>query len=76
MNVWISQIKTLFSKCFILNYLKIKTICTEAAMVGLGGLEPPASPLSGVRSNQLSYRPNSQIERQNNNMYLFLVNHE
>ena len=26
-------------------------------MVGLGGLEPPASPLSGVRSNQLSYRP-------------------
>ena len=28
-----------------------------AAMVGLGGLEPPASPLSGVRSNHLSYRP-------------------
>ena len=27
-------------------------------MVGLGGLEPPASPLSGVRSNHLSYRPN------------------
>ncbi len=26
-------------------------------MVGLGGLEPPASPLSGVRSNHLSYRP-------------------
>ena len=26
-------------------------------MVGLSGLEPPASPLSGVRSNQLSYRP-------------------
>ena len=25
-------------------------------MVGLGGLEPPASPLSGVRSNHLSYR--------------------
>ena len=28
-------------------------------MVGLGGLEPPASPLSGVRSNHLSYRPYS-----------------
>jgi hypothetical protein len=28
-----------------------------AKMVGLGGLEPPTSPLSGVRSNQLSYRP-------------------
>ena len=29
----------------------------RARVVGLGGLEPPASPLSGVRSNQLSYRP-------------------
>jgi len=28
-------------------------------VVGLGGLEPPASPLSGVRSNHLSYRPNA-----------------
>jgi hypothetical protein len=28
------------------------------SVVGLGGLEPPASPLSGVRSNHLSYRPN------------------
>jgi hypothetical protein len=26
-------------------------------MVGLSGLEPPALRLSGVRSNQLSYRP-------------------
>ena len=26
-------------------------------MVGLGRLELPTSPLSGVRSNQLSYRP-------------------
>jgi hypothetical protein len=30
---------------------------TLGIMVGLGGLEPPASPLSGVRSNHLSYRP-------------------
>src|SRR3546814_17161664 len=30
-------------------------------MVGLGGLEPPASPLSGVRSNHLSYRPNASL---------------
>ena len=26
-------------------------------LVGLGGVEPPTSPLSGVRSNRLSYRP-------------------
>ena len=26
-------------------------------MVGLAGFEPATSPLSGVRSNQLSYRP-------------------
>src|SRR6267142_6484436 len=28
-------------------------------MVGLGGLEPPTSPLSGARSSHLSYRPNT-----------------
>ena len=30
---------------------------THACMVGLGGLEPPTSPLSGARSSHLSYRP-------------------
>ena len=33
-------------------------------MVGLGGLEPPASPLSGVRSNHLSYRPSLALDYQ------------
>ena len=34
-------------------------VCVRVSfrVVGLGGLEPPASPLSGVRSNHLSYRP-------------------
>ncbi len=29
----------------------------ETRGVGLGGIEPPTSPLSGVRSNRLSYSP-------------------
>src|SRR5258708_5927049 len=29
----------------------------ERRLVGLGGLEPPTSPLSGARSSHLSYRP-------------------
>src|SRR5690606_24082215 len=40
---------------------RFKSLCVCAdtsRVVGLGGLEPPASPLSGVRSNHLSYRPN------------------
>ena len=32
-------------------------------MVGLGRLELPTSPLSGVRSNHLSYRPQQWVER-------------
>src|SRR5271165_3099500 len=31
-------------------------------MVGLGRFELPTSPLSGVRSNQLSYRPGTRIQ--------------
>ncbi len=33
------------------------TLGSTNGMVGLGGFEPPTSRLSGVRSNQLSYRP-------------------
>ena len=32
-------------------------------MVGLGRLELPTSPLSGVRSSHLSYRPNKTAEK-------------
>jgi hypothetical protein len=30
----------------------LKVLVLKGKMVGLGGLEPPTSPLSGVRSNQ------------------------
>src|SRR3546814_6370393 len=32
-------------------------------MVGRGGVEPPTSRLSGVRSNHLSYRPGAHASR-------------
>src|SRR5690554_162183 len=35
-------------------------------LVGLGRVELPTSPLSGVRSNQLSYRPNYSVGRRPN----------
>ncbi len=33
-----------------------------ASVVGLGGVEPPTLRLSGVRSNQLSYRPAGKLK--------------
>ncbi len=36
----------------------------QSELVGLSGLEPPTSPLSGVRSNQLSYKPIAAVARQ------------
>ena len=41
----------------IIHYATIKLTKRKESLVGLGGFEPPTSPLSGVRSNQLSYRP-------------------
>ena len=35
---------------------RTRQLCV-AKLVGRGGLEPPTSRLSGVRSNHLSYRP-------------------
>jgi hypothetical protein len=34
---------------------------SDAVLVGLGRFELPTSPLSGVRSNQLSYRPVKRV---------------
>jgi hypothetical protein len=38
--------------------VSLEATTSSEILVGLGGLEPPTSPLSGVRSNHLSYRPN------------------
>ena len=38
------------NKIYFQNPLKV--LILKGLMVGLGGLEPPTSPLSGVRSNQ------------------------
>ena len=41
----------------IAGYASGATTKSNADLVGLGRFELPTSPLSGVRSNQLSYRP-------------------
>ena len=50
-----------------LSYSPIDTrenrIWVRRPVVGLGGLEPPTSPLSGARSNHLSYRPSFSAGR-------------
>jgi hypothetical protein len=35
----------------------MRLLISSGDLVGLGRVELPTSPLSGVRSNQLSYRP-------------------
>jgi hypothetical protein len=40
-----------------LNRLLLLSFLGVRLLVGLGGIEPPTSPLSGVRSSHLSYRP-------------------
>ena len=46
----------------VLSQLSYSPIAVALIMVGLGRLELPTSPLSGVRSNHLSYRPLELVE--------------
>ena len=42
---------------FMCNFQRTKMLNLKHLVVGLNGLEPSTSRLSGVRSNQLSYKP-------------------
>lgn len=42
---------------YLPNFQRICVLTKPITLVGLNGLEPPTSRLSGVCSNQLSYRP-------------------
>ena len=52
----IRRVRTPTSACASLRSLCLSDLC-PLKLVGLGRLERPTSPLSGVRSNHLSYRP-------------------
>ena len=49
-------------------YQRPKDSICKGFSVGQGGLEPPTSPLSGVRSNQLSYRPMGRMNKFKNDL--------
>ena len=61
-----SDITTLllsFDLMFFLFLREFTSLCSfQGTLVGSSGLEPPTSRLSGVRSNQLSYRPLTSSE--------------
>ena len=50
---------TWMSFLLIFQYSIFKGQCRPFRSMGLSGLEPPTSRLSGVRSNRLSYKPSS-----------------
>ena len=55
--------------CFHKTYPRC--VCRFNLLVGLSGLEPPTSRLSGVRSNRLSYKPISWPEA--NRLFAFTL---
>ena len=73
-SAFVLKCKTLFpfsSLCLVISLLmqfSRCSICLHFSMVrekvvGLNGLEPSTSRLSGVRSNQLSYKPIADVSR-------------
>ena len=51
-----------FSRC-IFRLISSGLMAKIDKPLGLSGLEPPTSRLSGVRSNQLSYKPTVEMKR-------------
>ena len=49
--------QALYQLSYVPSYPTRSLVGTPITLVGLPGLEPGTSPLSGVRSNQLSYSP-------------------
>ena len=60
-NIQLSKISIASTIGITLKVLRIADFIDflpRSFLVGPGGIEPPTSPLSGVRSSQLSYGPN------------------
>ena len=57
---WLSVFLEWFSRRFKITFETVAFVCYFKP-VGLSGLEPPTSRLSGVRSNRLSYKPSLYV---------------
>ena len=51
------QRRSLIHLCFVFISISQSLVALPFQVMGLSGLEPPTSRLSGVRSNRLSYKP-------------------
>ena len=58
-NAFVSRIFDCFNQIYMYAVFKVHSsgLYLSHKPLGLSGLEPPTSRLSGVRSNQLSYKP-------------------
>ena len=57
MRLYQGRLKKSFFKLTCMQFSRYNTGLYYLCPMGLSGLEPPTSRLSGVRSNQLSYKP-------------------
>ena len=55
--------RRIVKELLLFSYLNNEKEVEQQRLVGMGGLEPPTSSLSGTRSNHLSYTPASGIRK-------------